>query len=289
MPTRTNNKANVSTTRGVKGGYLFAAPLGTTGAPTKANFQTWGSNIPAGWVNLGYIPEDGFTESVERDSGDSFRDINLDVVESGAGSATESFNVALMEIAKDPLALQYGRDNVTDEDGVVEVRHNWSNMDDHNQIVALLLLKNGRKWVKYVPDCQTTDLGEFTGNRSTIAQRQLTLTYNTDADGNGCFDWYESTETPVPQLTALSLSGITLSPAFAAGTTSYTGEAAGAATTVTATVGTGKTVSIKSGENNYGSGDSVPLVVGTNKIVVTVTSTDSGITNAYTVTVTKAE
>ena len=74
-----NNKKNVSTTRGVKGGYVFSAPVGTVGAPTKNNFKAsdWLTNgePPAGWECLGFMPEDGFTESVSRDSGESLRDV----------------------------------------------------------------------------------------------------------------------------------------------------------------------------------------------------------------------
>lgn len=195
MTTVSNNKANVSTTRGVSGGYLFSAPVGTTGAPTRTTYKTWASSIPAGWGNLGYIPEDGFTESVDMDSGEVFRDLNQDPVEQGDGPATESVTVGLMEVAKNALATQYGHDNVTDDAGTIEVKHNWSKSGEHYQYVFLLLLKNGRKWVKYIPDGKVTGLSDLTGNKTTIAQREVTITYLTDDDGNGCFDWIESNET----------------------------------------------------------------------------------------------
>ena len=73
--TPANNKANVSTTRGVVGGYIFSAALTATGAPTASTFKSWAPST--GWENLGYIPEDGFTEGVSKDGGDALRDINL--------------------------------------------------------------------------------------------------------------------------------------------------------------------------------------------------------------------
>lgn len=190
-----NNKANVSTTRGVKGGYFFSAAIGVEGAPTKANFKTWAQNIPAGWDNLGYIPEDGITENVDMDSGEAINDINLDEVEHTDGTNSESVAVALMEIAKSPLGELYGHDNVTDENGVIEVKHNWGNANEHRQYVFLLLLKNDRIWVKYIPDGKRTGLDELSLNKTTVAQRKMTITYLTNEDGTGCFDWIESTET----------------------------------------------------------------------------------------------
>ncbi len=195
MTTPANNKDNVSTTRGVKGGYLYEAALTATGAPTKSNYQTWASAIPNDWNNLGYIPADGLNETADKEDGDIITDINLDPVDKAEGTTTESVTVALMEVAKNPLSTIYGHENVTDEDGTIEVLHNWSNASEHRQYVFLLLLKNGRKWVKYIPDGVVTALGDLTLNKSTVAQREVTITYNTDDDGNGCIDWIESNET----------------------------------------------------------------------------------------------
>lgn len=188
-----NNKANVSTTRGVKGGYFLSAPIDTTDVPTKANFKTW--TPTNAWENQGYIVEDGLTESVSSDGDTELRDINLDTVDSTEGKRTETVHVGFMEIAKAALATQYGHANVTDEGGTIEVAHNWSNASEHRMYVFLLLLKNGRKWVKFIPDGKVTELADMTLNATTVAQRSATIKYMTDADGNGCFDWIESNET----------------------------------------------------------------------------------------------
>lgn len=283
-----NNKQNVSTTRGVKGGYFLSAPIGTTDVPTKANFKTW--TPTSVWENQGYIVEDGLTESVSSDGGDELRDINLDAVDTVAGTHSETVQVGFMEVTKNALATQYGHANVTDANGTIEVKHNWSASDETRMYVFLLLLKNGRKWVKFIPAAKVTELDDLTLNATTVAQRSATITYLTDDEGNGCFDWIESNDTPAPQLSTLTVTGtgISLSPSFAAGTTAYTSNATGTSATVTATAAAGNTVSIKSGENTYSSGSAVPLVSGTNKIVVTVTHTDSGAQGVYTITITKS-
>lgn len=189
-----NNKANVSTTRGVAGGYFFSAATTNTDVPTASNYKTW-TPAAANWELQGYIPEDGFTESVSNDGSDELRDINLEVVDTTDGSYTETLQVGLMEMAKNPLATQYGHANVTDASGTITVNHNWTQAGETRMFALLLLLKNGRKWVKYIPAGKVTDRGDFTGNATTVASRTVTITYTNDANGNGCIDFIESTET----------------------------------------------------------------------------------------------
>lgn len=288
-----NNKANVSTTRGNKGGYLFSAPVGTAGAPTKTNFKAaqWltNGNPPEGWECLGYIPTDGFTETPDLGSGEAIRDINQEQLDETEGEPTETIIFALMEIKKHTLGTVYGHDNVTDDGGVLEAKHKWGNRDEHYQYVFLLLLKNDRAWTKYIPDGKVSSVAEFTGNKTTVAKHEVTVTYLNDEDGTGCYDWFDSTETPAPQLTALSGTGITLSPTFAAGTRTYTATSSAGSTTITATAGTGKTVAVKDGNgNSYSSGGSVPLVTGKNVLTITVTDTSTGAKGIYTLTITKS-
>ena len=194
-----NNKANVSTIRGFKGGYCFSAPVGTAGAPTKTNFlpTTWLTNgtPPAGWENLGYIVEDGFNENPNRDSGDAIRDINLEKLDETEGTADEQLTVGFREVKAHTLGTAYGHANVTDEDGVIEVRHNWGNADEHYQYVFLLLMKNNRHWTKYIPDGKVVSVAERTFNKTTPADTEVTISYNDDEAGSGCYDWIESTET----------------------------------------------------------------------------------------------
>ncbi len=188
-----NNKQNVSTTRGVRGGYFLSAPIGTSDVPTKATFDTW--EPTSAWENQGYVVEDGLTESVSKDGGDALRDINLDHVDDAVGTCTETVQVGLMEVAKNPLSTIYGHQNVSDASGTIEVDHNWSKSEEERMYVFLLLLKDGRKWVKFIPDGKVTAIDDLTMNATTVAQRGVTITYLTDEDGSGCKDWIESTET----------------------------------------------------------------------------------------------
>lgn len=191
MATGSNNKANVSTTRGVQGGYAFIAPMTESDVPTDS---TWTPSGP-GWKCLGYIPQDGFVESINFDNTTSLRDINLDVVDETDGAPTETIRFSLMETAEVPLSAYYGTANVTDAAGELKVEHKWGDAGDEMQYAFLLRLKNDRKWVKHIADGKVTDRGDFTGNKTTAASRQITIKYIADSDGMYAQDFFESTET----------------------------------------------------------------------------------------------
>ena len=188
-----NSAENVSTTRGVVGGYFFRAPVDVADLPTAANFASW--KPTDAWVNLGYIPEDGFTEGVEFGDTTELRDINLDVVDSSTGGATETLTVTLMEMNARALGAEFGTANVTDAKGVITVNHDWSKLDETFAYAMLLVLKNGRRWVKLIPKGKVTSVGEFTGNATTAAQRQIVLSYIKPDEGAACIDYIESNDT----------------------------------------------------------------------------------------------
>lgn len=186
----TNNQANVSAAKGVKGGYIFSAPLGTT-LPTTVVKKA--SELDKAFKVLGFVAEDGYTESVSEDSNDIV-DMNGDLMDSSNSNRVESGQVTFAEIKASTLKRQYGEDNVTDENGVITVKHN---ADSHDAFayVMLLILKNGRMWTKVIPNGQSSELDDLTISSSELCQRALTIKYLTDDAGNTCYDYFESTET----------------------------------------------------------------------------------------------
>lgn len=182
-PAASNDSRYVSTTRGVQGGYLFVAPVGTT-LPTD-----YSSTLAAEFVNAGYIGEDGFTEGTDSDSSD-FKDINGDIVDSSSAGTSETLVLKLLNMDAPALKVQYGSANViSDATKGLEVKHRWSKANDTWSCVLELVLKDGRRWRKVIPSGKVTELGEFTGSSSELAGREVTLTYITDSDGVGCFDY----------------------------------------------------------------------------------------------------
>lgn len=68
-----NDTQNVTVGKGRVTGYLFVAPNGTA-LPTDAT-----TDLPEAFKNLGYIDEDGVTETVDTSSED-IKDINGDIL-----------------------------------------------------------------------------------------------------------------------------------------------------------------------------------------------------------------
>ncbi|BBH49876.1 major tail protein [Parolsenella catena] len=185
--TNTNNQANVSSAKGVKGGYIFSAPVGTE-LPTDIK-----TKLDPAFKCLGFISEDGYVESIDEDA-DDINDMNGDVMDSTNSKRVESAQVTFAEVKASTLKRQYGDANVTDENGLITVKHNADSHDVFSYILELVL-KNGRRWRKVVPKGKSSELDELTIASSELCQRALTMKYLTDEQGNTCYDYYESTET----------------------------------------------------------------------------------------------
>lgn len=182
-----NNTDNVSSAKGVKGGYIFRAPVGTT-LPTDIK-----TTLDPAFKVLGYISEDGYVETLETDSEDIV-DMNGDLMDSPQTSRVESAQLTLAEIKAETLKVQYGDDNVTDADGIITVKHNGDSVTTSAYVLELLL-KNGRRWRKVIPKGQSSELDDLTIAVGELCARALTMKYLTDEDGNTCYDYIESTET----------------------------------------------------------------------------------------------
>ena len=163
-----NETKNVSSTKGVKGGYIFVAPAGTT-LPTDIK-----TNLAEAFLNLGFISEDGYTESEETDANE-LKDMNGDLMDSATTSRVESAKLTLAEIKAQTLKVMYGAENVTDLDGVITVEHN-GNKDEAWSIVLELVLKNGRRWRKVVPSARSPGVRSRSSTWSIATETPATTT-----------------------------------------------------------------------------------------------------------------
>ena len=100
-----------------------------------------------------------------------------------------------------------------------------------------------------------------------------------DANGDGDTDDVGDVpglNLPFCMLSALTLSGLDLDPAFAFGTMTYTAESTAASTTVTATrYESTDRLSVRKGATSYSEGDPIPLDVGSTLLEIDVTPTDT--------------
>lgn len=168
-----NNTANVSAVKGVQGGYCFVAPYGAT-LPTDNKAQ-----LDAAFKNMGFIGEDGVTFS-DSSSSNSFYDMNGDVVDTSASSVEKSWTAKFIEVKKDVLALCYGEEAVSEEGGVIKVVDGGPNGASYSAVFELLL-KNGRKWRRVVPQCKPSELGDMVASGTEVSGREVTMSVLKDS------------------------------------------------------------------------------------------------------------
>lgn len=166
-----NNTANVSVIKGVVGGYLYAAPAGTT-LPSD-----YGTALAADYINLGYVTDSGATFSTDADS-NTFKDLNGDNIATSSGGRTRTLNVQLAEVKADTLKEVFGQNAVTvDASGNITITHDNSDMP-HRVVVLELVLRNGRRWRRVLPDAQVTEWGDLTVLYSDLGYFDITFTLN---------------------------------------------------------------------------------------------------------------
>lgn len=187
MAAAKNNASNVSVGQGVSGGYAFSAPLGTT-IPTD-----YDTPLDDAFVNMGFITEDGIEFGQDADQTD-FYDLNGDVYETASGSQSEQVVFTLAEVKKDSLAEAYGQDNVTDDGGMITVKHNSIEHDERIYVFELLL-KNGRKWRNVVPRGKAARSSSVTVSKGDIVGNQITVKTFPDENGNRMYDYIQSNDT----------------------------------------------------------------------------------------------
>ena len=148
----------------------------------------------------------------------------------------------------------------------------------------------GLRYLIAAEDYQVPELDPYRPFLDIPAQDFLAEDTNRDGDTDDPDD-IPGLNLPFCMLSTLAFSGVTLTPAFAVDTATYTASVANTveSTTVTATLAadanSSDRLSIGKGTASYRSGAAVPLSVGQNKITVTVTPTDGTPTLTYTVTV----
>lgn len=185
MATGTNTVANVSTTKGVSGGYFFSAPISET---PPSDYST---SLGANFVNLGFISEDGVSESIEVDTED-YVDLNGDTVYTATSKRTETIKLTLLEVKEAALKEIYGQSMVTvDLDGDMLVKHG-SHTDANRVYVLELVLRDGRQWRQVIPCGQVTEVGDLSLAAGELAGREITITCNVDSNSVSVYDYIEA-------------------------------------------------------------------------------------------------
>ena len=167
--------SNVTTgKRGIDGG-IYAAPLGST-IPTDAT-----TSLADAFKNLGYISEDGVTNSISRTSED-IKEWGGDVVESVNTEQTDDFKFKAIEaLNTDLLKAIYGSSNVT---ASTTIAVSVKNADPAAMSYVIDIAQKGGKLKRIViPNGKITAIGDIVYKANEAVGYDLTVRAGLDSSG----------------------------------------------------------------------------------------------------------
>lgn len=262
-----NTAANVSVGKPAIGGAISRAPLGTA-LPTSAT-----ETLAGGFVNLGYISEDGLTNSnaVERESYNAW---GGDQVLSAMKGRADNFQFTSIEaLNTEVLKAFYGDANVAGTLAAgITVTANANEIGGYVWVVDMILRGGALKRV-VIPDGVLSATGDVVYRDNQPVGYQMTLAAMADSSGNTHYEYIQA-----PSLATVTLSASTASVA------------AGATTTLTATTSpAGGTVKWNSDDTDVATVTGGAITgVSAGTATITATDTKTGATASASVTVTGA-
>lgn len=164
-------------------GALFRAPIGST-APTDAS-----TVLDPEFVDLGYIGEDGFTESNARDTDKkkAFGGATVKVLQT---DYTSTVQFAFMEsVNGDVLRAVYGDDNVTIDDtsGEIEIKKNKMTLPRSMWVIDTVDGEMFRR--NFIPNGQITEVDDITLTHTDTITYTVTIEAFEDENGDNVTEW----------------------------------------------------------------------------------------------------
>ena len=169
-----NNKDNITIGLPKAGGAVYVAPAGTE-LPTNAD-----DSLSEAFVNLGYISEDGFTDSKAEENNEVIAwGPETVMISSSSYTKTATFNL-LETIRPSVLQFVYGKENVKiNEDGSIAAAETGETLP-HVVLVVETIQNNGSENPRFrrevLGDCQFVDRsGDQTYNNSDAVTYPVTV------------------------------------------------------------------------------------------------------------------
>ena len=169
-----NNASNVSAGKPKVGGAIFTAPLGTA-VPTDAVTE-----LSEDWVNVGYISEDGVTNSNSPET-DGIKAWGGDTVYNALTEKEDTWQFTMIEITNvDALKVVYGSDNVSgDLETGITVKANSTEQEERAYIIDMVLRGTHLKRV-VIPRGQVTEVGDITYTDDEVVGYETTVSAHPD-------------------------------------------------------------------------------------------------------------
>lgn len=176
-------EANVTTAKPKVGGAVHSAPLGTK-LPVDAT-----SKLEAAFKSLGYISDDGMTNSNSPESED-VKAWGGAIVNSSQKEKKDTFTYTLIEgLNIDVLKEVYGSENVSGDLATgITIKANAKELENHCLVIEMVL-KNGALKRIVIPSGKVTEVGEITYNDGNVIGYQTTITAFPDANGNTHYEY----------------------------------------------------------------------------------------------------
>lgn len=179
-----NDTTKVTAGQPKPGGYSFIAPVGTA-LPTDAT-----TTLNVAFECLGYISEDGVTETPNMESEDIL-DWGGDVVLSPLTSKTTEWSAEYIESMNEVvLKMVYGDDNVTvAANGAITITGNADDLEPQSFVFEMKQTGN----IPYrlvIPKGKISSIAETTYARGSAVGYNVTIKGLPDATGNSFYKYY---------------------------------------------------------------------------------------------------
>lgn len=174
---------NVSAAKPKVGGAVSRAPIGTK-LPTSTS-----EALDAAFKSLGYISEDGLTNSNSADSSTTAA-WGGDIVLQTEGEKPDTFQGTFIEALNvEVLKMVYGDENVSgDIKTGITVKANASEAEEYSYVVDMIL-KGGVQKRIVLPDAKVSEVGEITYKSNDAIGYQTTLSALPDGSGNTHYEY----------------------------------------------------------------------------------------------------
>lgn len=215
MPEIGNNTKNVTVGKPKVGGAVYMAPEGTT-LPTTAT-----EALDAAFVAMGYISEDGVTNSVAR-TVENIKDWGGETVMNPQTEKTDTFQMKFIEALNfNVLKATHGDDNVsgTLEDGIV-VRENAKELNRYVWVIDTILNEYAVKRI-VIPEGKITEIADVVYKANEVLGYDATMTaYAFPAyEGDTHRELIQGTSEPTPPTPSLDTLTVTSEAGTTTGTT----------------------------------------------------------------------